>query len=76
MYGDTSNQTSRKNAVRRSATGHRMGQDHQKVKAPDSVVNRARHLREKEGWTYRRISEELNVPLRTVADWCWYATRP
>ena len=61
-------------AIRRNHRGYRVGQDHQRAKAEDAVVRRARELHEG-GMGYKRIGRQLNVPPRTVADWCRYETR-
>jgi len=60
--------------VRRNHTGHRVGEDHQRAKAPDDVVRRARELNAG-GLGYKRIGKIVNAPARTVADWCRYDTR-
>jgi hypothetical protein len=51
------------------------GECHHRAKEPNWVVNAARELRERDGWTYRQIGELLEVPWRTVADWVNYRTR-
>ena len=60
--------------MRRNHLGYRVGQDHHRAKADDSLVRRARELHGN-GWGYKRIGREINVPARTAADWCRYETR-
>ena len=60
---------------KRSLSGHRIGEWHQKATEPDEKVRKARELREEKGWTYTRIAAALDVPWLTVRDWVNYVTR-
>lgn len=60
--------------MRRNHTGHRVGECHQRAKAPDAVVRRTRELNS-QGLGYKRIGKIVGAPSRTVADWCRYETR-
>jgi hypothetical protein len=46
-----------------------------KPKWESLVVEQARDLREKNGWSITRISKKLGVPYGTIKDWCYYYTR-
>lgn len=61
--------------VRRSSSGHRMGEDHPRANADDDEVEIARELREEHGLSYGEIAEKLEQPRSTVRDWCNYNTR-
>jgi hypothetical protein len=56
-------------------TQYKYGAEHHRARHDTQTVERARTLRERHGWPYRRIGEELGVSRFTVADWCKYATR-
>lgn len=58
----------------RAPSGHRIGAWHQNAKHSDETVARARRLRAS-GMTYIRIGILLDVPWRTVVDWCTCTTR-
>lgn len=60
--------------MRRNHTGHRVGEYHQRAKVSDEVVRRARQMHA-EGVGYGQIGKRLDIPKRTVADWCRYDTR-
>jgi hypothetical protein len=61
-------------STERNHTGHRVGEGHQRATASDALVREARRLHEA-GNGYRTIGRILNIPWRTVADWCRYETR-
>ncbi len=58
----------------RNHTGHRVGEWHGSARHSDAVVRQARALHE-QGLGYQRIGQKLDVPWRTVADWCRYDIR-
>ena len=61
--------------ILRNHTGHRCGASHQRAKASNAVVRRARELRERKGMSYARIAAELGQTWGAVRDWCEYRTR-
>lgn len=51
------------------------GQDHPRADLSDREIDLIRHLHEKEGWGYKRISKKMHKPLRTIRDICKYRRR-
>lgn len=62
-------------AVRRSATGHRMGEHHPRARVPDEDVALIRELHEQHGLSYDCLAEKFELPKSTVRDYCTYRTR-
>ena len=52
-----------------------LGIKHGMAKQPFEVVQKARELRQRNGWSVRRISEYLGVKYHTVEDWIYFRTR-
>jgi DNA-binding transcriptional regulator YiaG len=48
---------------------------HHKAKIPFTVVQEARHQRQRFGKSYSIIAAFFNVSMWTVRDWCEYKTR-
>lgn len=45
-------------------------------RAADAVVQRARDLRERHGYTFRQVADILQQPYETVRKWLRYTRRP
>lgn len=58
----------------RASSGHRLGEWHGRAKHSEETVARARSMHAS-GFSYVRIGLLLDVPWRTVADWCTFTTR-
>ena len=56
-------------------SGRKVGQYHHRTKVPDEVIQRIRHLREDEGWSYGRLALLLHLPKRYIAKVCTYQIR-
>ena len=61
--------------ITRTLKGYRCGECHQRARATDATVKRARELREQRGLSYARISRVLGYSKHSIRDWCEYRTR-
>ena len=63
--------------IKRSITGHIVGQNHHRAKLTDSQVReiRSRHMPYAKGFGYKSLADEYQVGVSTIRDICTYRTR-
>ena len=66
---------SRTGTVRRSWTGHRIGESHPRARLSDTDVSLIRTLHEEHQLGYGTLAEKFGVAKSTVQDICTYRTR-
>jgi len=62
-------------SFRRNHLGYRVGESHHRAKLSDDIVAHMRHLRQRYGWTFSRIGQEVGCSKWTARDICEYRTR-
>ena len=65
----------RRPAIRRSATGHRIGEQHHRAKLTDADVRLIRTLHADHGLSYSQLSDKFEAPKRTIRAFCAYERR-
>lgn len=61
--------------VRRSWTGHRMGESHPRARLSDHDVELMRRLHEEHGLGYGTLADKFECGASTARDICTYRTR-
>jgi hypothetical protein len=62
--------------MKRNHRGYRVGEGHHRARLDDATVRRMRDRRQRNGWSYRRIADEVGCSLWTARDIVTGATRP
>lgn len=61
--------------MKRSVTGHRVGEWHQRAKLSTEQVQEMRQLRQRHGMSYKALSERFGCGVSTARDIVNYWTR-
>ncbi len=67
--------TEKRDYIRLSAAGQRVGDDHPKVKLTDKEVEQIRAIHEEVGIGYKRLARWFCAPRATIQKICTYARR-
>ena len=61
--------------VRRSFTGHRIGESHPRARLSSDDVTMIRTLHEEHGLGYRTLADKFETPRETIRSICRYESR-